>query len=78
MALLTLPHFNVRRTCFDLVYINVAQKGEHQTILHIHFDIFFDIFLPFQDEEEEIKLEINVLRKVCCKSTFSDGLKDLE
>lgn len=56
----------------------LAQKGEHQRILHIHFDIFLDIFFTFQDEEEEIKLEINVLRKVCCRSTFADVLKDLD
>ena len=79
MALLALPHCSVRRTCFDLVYMYVGTKRlTSKNTAYSFWYIFWDFFLPFQDEEEEIKLEINVLRKVCYRSTFADVLKDLD
>jgi len=71
IASLALPqqcNKNLFSPCVN-VHVCKGQKGEHQRMLHIHLDLFLKrvFFLPFQDEEEEIKLEINVLRKVCCR-----------
>lgn len=43
---------------------------QHKKLEEIFVKVFFKLFVSLQDEEEEIKLEINVLKRVSDLITF--------